>query len=129
MKPKNLSFSPKERGMSSAAEARSYLDDLVAIERAPLKLAFPRIARMVGLSTRRVRALWLGEARRIEADEIKALRAAAAKKQVSDASNYAARLEAMAARLAATDADFHAPEIEAARALSRRLRGLTGGGV
>lgn len=114
--------------MSSAVEARGYLADLID-PRIPLKSAIPGLASRLGLSARRVRALWNGEARRIDADEIKALRSAALQNEVVHARKQVARLQAMAARLEAVDADFHAPDIAAARAQADRLLRLIGGGA
>lgn len=124
-----LGESPKGRErMSPAVEAREHIA-LILDERQPLKTALPRIARRLGITPRRVRALWNGEARRIEAAEINALRAAALQQQVSDAQQQANRLEALAARLEGSNASVFAADIDAARQQARRLRDLIAGGA
>ena len=71
--------SPKEGAVSAAAEARSLLEAIAGPQPAggKVKTALARVARITGLGQRRVRALWNSEARRIGADEIETLRAAA----------------------------------------------------
>ena len=115
--------------MSSAAEAQGYAARLIDMAGLPLKAALPAIARRIGISPRRLKALRYGEATKIGADELSALKAATIKQQVSDAANHASRLEAMAARLAAADPEFHAASIAQAIEQARRLRNLIARGV
>lgn len=92
---------PKGTPMTAACEAR----DLIATIAGPqalgcrIKTALDRVARRVGMNPRRVRALWHGEARRIEADELEALRRAAkletpARDELAALRETVARLEA-----------------------------------
>lgn len=122
-----LDFRSKEDGVSTAVEARSHLATLIGDDRRPLKALLPRLATTLGMNPRRVRALWSGEARRIEHDEIMQLRAATIKKQVADARAYADRLESLAYILEAKDSAFHAADIADARAQVCRLRNVAGG--
>lgn len=127
---KSFHFAWKEGAMSSATEARLHLEEMVAgMGRLPLKAALPRLQARVGISTARLKSIWQGKARRIDSCEMDALRAASLAKEVENAKQQASRLEAMAARLEASDADFHAGDIEAARAQALRLRRLVSRGV
>lgn len=77
--PTTLGISPEARrgsAMSAQAEAR-HLVELIA---GPMRLgenvkaALTRVSRATGLGDRRVRGIWNGEARRIEAQEMDRLR-------------------------------------------------------
>lgn len=69
---------------------------------------------------RRVRAIWAGEARRIDAYEMSDLERAAAEEAANEFTASIRRAARMAQFLAAQDADFHGPEID-------RLRQFLGG--
>jgi hypothetical protein len=115
-------ISPKSLEMSTAVsrEAQCHLRALVDGYGAsvPLKAILPSIARKIGIGHRRARAIWHGEARRIEGHELDALRAAAKPK---DQNTHAVRLFAAATALEAIDADFHRSEIDRLRNLARAL--------
>ena len=81
-----------------------------------LAVFFARVARRLGISERRVRAFWNGEARQVlagEMDRLRALAAERAAKQEAAARHehdaLAGRIAIIEARLAAIDADFHGP--------------------
>jgi len=106
-------------------EARGHVAALIGPQPpgAKLKNAFPRVARFVGLSERRIRAIWNHEARAIRADEIDALREAVERKeQATYVTDHASRLEAAARALEAIDPDFHRPENDRLRNVARRIR-------
>ena len=102
--------------MTAAAlqEAREHVEGLVnAYPRStPLKSALPAIARRIGVSARRVSAIWHREARNIYAAEMDALRAAVARHVQQDIARLEAELAV--ARLVADRAD--APSVLAAQA-------------
>lgn len=104
-----LDFSSKAEPMSTAVEARSLIVQIAGPQ--PLgggnvKGALARVARRSRLGLRRVKAIFYGEARRIDADELKALRAAARDTTANDAGRdeltdlraRIARLETLLAR-------------------------------
>lgn len=81
-------FSPKlsgdhperhEGSMTAQAEARQLVELIAGPVRLGenVKAALARVARLTGLGDRRVRGIWNGEARRIEAEEMDRLRRAA----------------------------------------------------
>lgn len=119
-----LGISSKSLEMSALAirEAQGHLRALVDAHGAsvPLKAALPSVARKIGLGARRVRAIWHGEARRIDGHELDALRAAAKPKEQN---THAARLIAAALSLEAIDADFHRAEIDRLRNVACLLGG------
>jgi hypothetical protein len=127
--PKNAGICPAPTAevfkMSAAVEAR----DLIASIAGPaaigskVKEAFWRVAMQTGLSQRRVRGIWNNEARAIRAEELDALRRAA-HGRTSNANDFAARLEAVEARLAAIDPDFFEQDRVALRRAADRVRGL-----
>ncbi len=119
-------ISPKDSEMSATAKAEARGLFAVCIEyfapRQRLKTAIPAVAHRVGItSPRRARAIYAGEARRIESYELDGLRAAAAK---AEALRTAAQLDGAAHALLAIDADFHRPEIDRLRRLACELRGI-----
>lgn len=123
--------------MSSTAEAASLVRELSEPWEAGdnLKSAINRVARIVShvrssrglgpLRHSRIEDIWRREARRIDADEMDALRiAAAAKRQALDAkgastnaaiSELQSRLARLEAMLAQIDPDFHGPTRDALR--------------
>ena len=113
--------------MTAAAlqEAREHVAELVsAYPRAtPLKAALPSIARRIGVSARRVSAIWHREARNIYAAEMDALRAAVAR-QVQ---NEVARLEAELAIALLSSDRMDAPAVVAAKAAIEQAKTLLKG--
>ena len=121
-------ISPKGSEMSATAKAEARGLFAVCIEyfapRQRLKTAIPAVAHRVGItSPRRARAIYAGEARRIESYELDGLRAAAAK---AEALRTAAQLDGAAHALVAMDSDFHGPEIARLRAAADQYRALAG---
>lgn len=115
--------------MSAVVEARRHVAGLMRPgER--LQQALPRIASRIGVTARRARALWSGEAV-IKAEELDALRTERARVAEhairTETMNHARTLEEQAARLAIIDADFHQREIDRLRHLARRARHLASG--
>jgi len=108
-------------------EARGYVATIIGKQPpgSPLKTHFPRVARLFGLSERRVRAFWHGEAAP-SGQELDAMRLAVARNVGRQACDelifYAARLEAAAIALEMMDADFHRTEIARLRDMARRIR-------
>ena len=114
--------------MNSVAlnEARGLVASLIGSQPpgAKLKSAWGRVARVVGFTERRVRAIWNNEVRCLRADELEALRFAVARKRVSaynQLAEQAARLMASASSLEAIDADFYRAEIDRLRDVAGRL--------
>jgi hypothetical protein len=109
-------------------EARGHVATLIGLQPpgARLKSAFPRVARALGMTERRVKAIWHGEARLIRADEMDLLRAAVAinakKKATDDTLAHAARLDAAAQALEAVDHDFYREEADRLRNAARDIR-------
>lgn len=126
MTRKVLLFSRKEAAdMSSVAEAQTLLQRGIGpvLPGTPLKALFPKVARQLGVTVRRVETIWQGTARRIDAAEMDRLRALASPKsndtpEVAHASRY----DAIAAALEAVDPDFHGQDIARYRGLARALR-------
>ena len=129
-----MEISPKQKVHHMTAsvlrEARGHVAALIGPQPpgAKLKAAWPRLARMLGTTERRVRAIWNGEARAIRADEMDTLRQAVANQKAAHVTDHAARLEAAAEALARIDPEFHGPEIDRLRHLACRMRGQTAGG-
>jgi hypothetical protein len=118
---------PKVHHMTASvlSEARGHVAALIGPQApgAKLKASWPRLARLLGTTERRVRAIWNGEARAIRADEMDTLREAVARKNVANVALIdAARLETAATALAQVDPDFHRQDIELYRDLARHLR-------
>lgn len=118
-----ISHTSKVHHMTASAlhEARGHVAALIG-QLPPgdrLKAAFPRVARRLRMSERRIRAIWHGEAKAILADEMDLLRREAANTERKRGTNatleYAARLEADAAALEAIDPDFHRGSIDRLR--------------
>lgn len=90
----------------------------------PVKRAIERAAGRAGFIFSRAYEIWYGRARRIEQFEIDAITDALQHKRERDAANelhdLKLRLARLEARLAAGDADFHRPSIDA---LGMGLRG------
>lgn len=132
-----MDFSPTSKvhhmTASALSEARGHVASLIGTmppgDR--LKAAFPRLARRLRMSERRVRAIWHGEAKAILADEMDLLRREAAeteRKRGSHATlDYAARLEGDAAALEAIDAAFHGQSIDRLRDTARLIRRAVAG--
>lgn len=116
-------FSPKSSAMTAV---RALIMEIAG----PLpmgsrvKTALGRVAAATGLSERRVRAFWNGEARTVLAAEMDSLRRAAAEnRKTNDARiRMAADFEALAERLAATDPAFFGGDIARLRDDAARLR-------
>lgn len=77
--PATVEFSPKPRqapAMTAQAEARNLVELIAGPMRLGenVKAALTRVSRATGLGDRRVRGIWNGEARRIEAQEMDRLR-------------------------------------------------------
>lgn len=116
--------------MNAATEARSLIEGIAGPQAlgSKIKAALGQIARDTGLTPRRVRGLWNGEARAILSDEMEALRRVANRKaSTNEFDAFAARLAAVEARLTAIDPEFHGPDTDALRHLHDRVRGLANG--
>lgn len=87
--------------MSSAVEARSLIEEIIGPVTigTKLKTVLPFVAHATGLTPRRVRGLWSGEAKAILHEEINALRLA--REEAVHARNLATR-DRLAMRRAAT---------------------------
>lgn len=115
-RPKPLEFSPKARSfdMSTAqAEARRMVELIAGPMRLGenVKSALARVARATGLGDRRVRSIWNGEARRIDATEMDRLRQVALDARTQEEARLAyrshvARLQAARAALRIQDPDL-----------------------
>lgn len=123
-----MEISPKHKVHHMTAsvlrEARGHVAALIG-NRPPgakLKNAWPRLARILGTTERRVRAIWNGEARAVRADEMDALREAVARKKTANVTDHASRLEAAARALETIDPDFHRSEIDRLRHVAGTLR-------
>lgn len=131
--------SPKVIHMSSVVLSEACGHVATLIGRQPpgfkLKQAWPRVARLIGTTERRIRAIWHQEARAIRADELDALRAAVAAKHLKsqgltdDRAALAAQFERTAERLAQTDAAFFGADVERLRGQALQLRGMVDGGL
>lgn len=142
--PKETGFPPEGKAMSSVAEARGILSELIGLMRPgeKLKNRFPLVATLTGIRERRLRGVWHGEARRIDAHEMDRLRAAKTRKDAVRARKYAqqienmraayeqaGKLESVAEALEASDAEFHAATINLARSEAKRLLDIAGHGM
>lgn len=125
--PKLAGRRPKPRGdgMNAAqAEART----LVELIAGPMRLgenvksALARVARSTGLGDRRVRGIWNGEARRIEAEEMDRLRQVALDARTREEADLAYR--AHLARLRACQEALRVPRQDAGRDLDHERLGL-----
>lgn len=129
----NAAFSSASKSqvleMGAAVEARSLIEEIAGPQAlgGKIKSALDRVARRTGLSNRRVRGLWAGEAKAIRSEEMDALRRVAKKVHTNELNDFAARLAAVEARLATLDADFHGPSLDALRDLHGRIRDLADG--
>jgi hypothetical protein len=86
---------------------------------ARIKAILPGIARKLGFTLRRARALWNGEAARIESHEMDVLRAAAAQ---AEASRTAAQIDGAANALLALGEDCDRATIDRLRRVAGDLR-------
>lgn len=89
-----------------------------AADRSPgdsIKTAIVRVARKLGWSIPRTKAIWYAEARRIDAAEMDQLRALAREQ--------AARFTRLADAMRAVDPEFHQPDIAALISAARKLSG------
>jgi hypothetical protein len=123
--------------MSAAVEAPILISKLIGLR--PIgesqKAAFNRAAREINrlmrggsMSAARLEDIYRGEARRIDADEMDALRAAAKHPASIEARNELAELRSRLARIEAAlsvqDPQFHSPAIDALRLLDGRRGGV-----
>lgn len=86
-----------------------------------VKSAISRAANKLGFRFTRTRDIWYRRARRIDAEEMDALR--------REAVNQAERYERIARAMEQTDQDFYSPDIAALVESAKRLRGLDGTGT
>lgn len=126
-----ISHGHYEMSHAATAEARDHVASLVNQfpRDVPLKAALPAIARRVGMTARRVTAIWHREARAIHSAEMDALRAAVSKEARNELLRTAGQLEAMAHRLAVVDPEMAGPQIDAMRDAARRARNLADGDI
>lgn len=103
--------------MSSAVEARSLIEQIVGPVTigTKLKTVLPYVAEIAGLTPRRVRGLWSGDAKAILSKEMDALRRA------RDEATYA-REQASQSR----EQSIYARNMETLALLARRRAGLAG---
>lgn len=116
-----MSEVPSERSEMSSVNEASVLVRCVAEPREvgdSVKAAIVRAARRLGFSFSRTKDLWYADARRIDAAEMDKLRDVAAKREAN-----ALRAQLLAARnaLAATDEEFHRPQINALECALRNM--------
>lgn len=106
--------------MSSVSEASSLVRRVAEPRDVgdSVKAAIVRAARRLGFPFSRTKDLWYGDARRIDAAEMDRLRDLAAKREAA-----LLRDKILAARnlLAAGDAEFHRPQIDALEFALRRM--------
>lgn len=120
--------------MSSAAEARDLFVEIAGPMQgsAWVTQAINKVARVTGLSHRRLRGIWGKEAKRLTAEELDALRGAAKKREAErDAIAFEAianRLALVEARLASLDPTFFGQEISRLGSISERIRRVPSGG-
>lgn len=116
--------------MSVASVARAHLGAIINYRAPglPLKSAIPRVAAILKINARRVRALWSLEARRIEHDEMSALErelaAISERALTTEIHKHANQLEGYAARLAMADPELYGTEVARLRNLARRARSV-----
>lgn len=120
-----------ERKMSCVAEASILLQGIAGAPARPVKAAIGRavvrVARYLPMSFSRIEDIWYEEVRLIRAEEIDAIRAAAAERQRKQEAGRAAAGElanlylGVAERLRSVDEDFHCAEISR---LERNARAL-----
>ena len=114
--------------MSAGAEAISLIEAIAAP--CSVKDMANRVSRLVtrelqhvgkAMRPSRVEDIWRGEARRIDADELDALRRAAGlqKEAYNELATLRARIDRLEAALRLSDADFHQPQADALRELGR----------
>ena len=91
-----------------------------------IKAAIGRAARKLGWSFTRTRDIWYGDARRLDANEMDALRAIQRDRDTAlaiiDQRRHVEQIAALRARLATRDAEFHRLDIEALDFLLCALR-------
>lgn len=135
----NSDISPKDAEMHDVTTAQHLLQETWS-ERAgrPVKVCIAMIfdavkrverrlpaavvrARPRQWTERRVRSIWNGEARRIDNYEMADLERAAAEEAKSEFHQSINRAARMAAFLAATEPDFHGPEIDRLREFLGRM--------
>lgn len=120
--------------MSGVREASMLLEELAAPMPPSRKEAFNRMAdrvlRYAGyrLSPSRAEDIWRREARKVWSDEMDAIREAKRRheeaKARADGSKLATVFSGIAARLRASDPDFHSPEIDRLERAARALGAL-----
>lgn len=114
--------------MTIALQARAHAGALVQFiaPQLPLKSALPRVAALLGMNARRVRAFWNQQARSVLAEEIHALEAARARIAeriiTRDIQNHANTMELYAARLASVDQEGNRAEVARLRRLASQAR-------
>ncbi|WP_148287810.1 hypothetical protein [Rhodopseudomonas sp. B29] len=115
--------------MTTVDEASSLLRELASPRRPGeyVKQAIERAAVAAGIEYWRAFDLWYAKARRVEEYEIDQITDAKRRKEDAEARSelrdLRLRLLRLEARMSASDADFHRPEIDAAR---EQMRGLGG---
>lgn len=91
-----------------------------------IKAAIGRAARALGWSFTRTRDVWYGDARRLDASEIDALRAIQRERNdalgLAEQRRHVEQIAVLRARLAIRDAEFHRSDIEALDYLLEALR-------
>lgn len=114
--------------MTVALQARAHVGALVQFiaPQLPLKSALPRVAALVGMNARRLRAFWNQQARQVLAEEINALetaRARIAERIITrEMHQHANTMELYAARLASVDPDGNREEVDRLRRVAQRAR-------
>lgn len=115
----------EDRVSALALETRQALRGLApAQEGDRIKTRISRAARTVGLPYWRTFDLWYGKARRIEAHELEAIRAARDAKLLEDAR---AEYRSLRQRIAACEAALGLPNADLDRARPPARRGMAGG--
>lgn len=116
----------------SAATAEAFALVHAHVRAAPggtkLKFILPDIAKISGLSQRKIRSIWNEEPVRIDADELAGLQRLEAAPAVSPLIAEADSYDQLADRFEAIDADFNRKDVLHYRALAERLRRLAAGG-
>lgn len=139
--PTNAGNSPvpaaERRPMSAVVEARHLISEVAGPMQAGAQIQemLSAVARRTGLGVRRLRGIWNNEARAIRAEELDALRkAAAGRREEQDRHEYrsiADRLAFLEDRMAQIDPSFRSSHVPAAvapeRSAGRAARPLAGG--
>lgn len=130
MKPENVSN--KDKAMNDVVYAQGLFKEAFPERRygsvkEMLNAAYRAISPKVRkeFTHRRARSIWEGAARRIDSEEVDALRLVIVEEHRREQRELRARLASLDARLATTDPEFFGPTLEAYRAQASGLGGVS----